>query len=254
MDDSMIEQGPKPVEKLRWMKKGTLMASALSLIVTSGCNNAEETPPELTFEPTPFATLEPTPTPFPTITPTAISTKSPEIQERVPEKFLELSDGTKIVLDSTGLPLKYTLSNGHEVFFSKTEMEKLREQATTSKEPEIIHMFPLGEDATPRITNLAFLDYIESERNERSASYADKGYSDKHPRTVILPKDVLPSEELEKRGVEIIQPENTSLHIRAGAFEKGGPLADFNKSGRKLTIVLVNGLTIDPYYMQDIKT
>ena len=74
-----------------------------------------------------------------------------------------------------------------------------------------------------------------------------------HPRTSELPKDVLSEEELKKRGIEIIQADNTNLYIREGAFAQGEPLADFNNGDRELTIVLINGPVVSPYFMSDPK-
>lgn len=74
-----------------------------------------------------------------------------------------------------------------------------------------------------------------------------------HPKTSELPKDVLSEGELKKRGVRIIQADNTNLYIREGAFAEGAPLEDHNKSGSQLTIVLVDGPSVSGYAMSHPK-
>lgn len=113
------------------------------------------------------------------------------------------------------IPIEVTLPDGKKVSLDKEEMLKSRDNAIQNKEPQLISIFPLDTSS-------------------------DFRYSSEHPKTSELPDDVLSEEELESKGVKIVQADNTDLHIRKSAFEKGGLLEDFNNTGRKLTIVLAN--------------
>lgn len=75
-----------------------------------------------------------------------------------------------------------------------------------------------------------------------------------HTVATELPADVLTSEELKQRGIEIIQADNTDLHLRKGIFEKGGLLEDYTDGSNTLTIALFNGsfnkIVTDPRYQK----
>lgn len=301
MNDSMIEQGPKPIEPLpsanalsgsaditvsnrfkklipergrqvaKIVKKSVgrtaLTAPILSLIIFSGCGNTE-TQPQITPEPTSISApnLPPTPTeihiststipiseptpiststsiPKPDATSTPIPPKSTEDTKPPTESpktteyhYMDVSDNIKVAIDKEGLPVKYIfLSTNEEVYFDKGEIKKLREKAISSKEPEIIKMFLQENPAS-----VAGFTYKETEAAQ-------------HPKTLELPKDVVSEKELEMKGITILQPENTNLSIRKGAFAKGGILEDFNNEGRKLIIIFLNGSVISPKYLNDPK-
>lgn len=202
-------------------QKTAMTASGLFLIFSSGCGNIESpiTPTTITPEPTPTFTPPPS---FPISSALSPTSESPKLLE-----YLAFHN-MKVSIDKEGIPIEYILPDGKKVSFDREEVKKLREKAISSKEPEIITMIPI-EDSSGS-------EYIPSPER---------------PRTLELPKDVLSEEELEKRGVKIIQADNTNLFVREGAFGKDALLEDFNNTDRKLTIVLVNGTWINPLYMQD---
>lgn len=222
--------------------KAALTASGLYLVVSSGCGNVENptiTPtsiPEPTpvstpvTMPTPEAVLAPIPPPAPTLRPTA--TLSPTETPKPPEPEYQdfAGDDIKITIDEEGFPVKYVLPDGKEVFFDRDEVRKIRTRAMSSNEPEIITAVLLNDKAT-----------------------VEFNYSSEKPQARQLPKDVLTKEELEKRGIEIIQADNANLYIREGAFAEGAPLEAFNKTGGKLIIALVDGPVVSSYLMSDPK-
>lgn len=244
-----------------WVKKGTLTASALFLIVASGCGNTREAESQVTPEPTPTSISSATTTPIEIPIPTsaipvsepiskseATSTPTPlkstediklpiETPKAIEYHYMDVSDDIKVAIDKEGLPAKYIiLSTGEEVYFDKEEVKKLREKAISSKEPEIIKMFLQTNPAS-----IPEFNYQESD-------------AAKHPTTPDLPEDVVSEVDLEKRGITIFQPENTNLFIREGAFAKGGIFEDFNSpEDRRLIIVFLNGSTITQKYFNDPK-
>lgn len=259
MVDSMVEDGPKTVERLqspnslsasadivisdrfnrlakkrkpliaKFATKAALTTSAFALIISSGCGNTQQTEPQVTPETTPLSTpvlpIEPTMIVRPTETPKPLE-----------YDYMDVSDDVKVAVDKEGLPVKYiVLSTNEEVYFDKEEMRKLREKAISSKEPEIIKMFLQIKPVLP-----SKFSYKESN-------------ADKHPKTLELSKDIVSEEDLRKRGITILQPENTNLFIREGAFAKGGILEDFNNEERRLNIVFLNGSTITQKYLNDPK-
>lgn len=192
--------------------------------------------PTFTPKPTPEKISVPEPTPSPSPTPKSIEVpKTPEEVARIVEyrNFEWDTVNTKVGIDKEGLPVSWILSTGEEVYFDKEEIRKLREKAISSKEPEIIKIFP--SSATKKGTGIVYKPSLE------------------HPKLTELPKDVVGEEELKKRGIEIIQADNTFLYIREGAFVKGAPLEAFKNIRRKLTIVLVNFPVISSNFMQDSK-
>jgi len=199
-------------------QKAVLAASGLYLLLSSGCGNIEM----------PFS---------------GSSHKAEPIPPSVPLKQQEnaarqlMAGNVRVEVDREGLPVEYILSDGKRVSFDREEVKKLREKAILSQEPEIITMLP-----------------VEGANSKSSESQYKP--SPEHPKVTELPEDVLSEEELGKRGVKIIQADNTSLFIRDGAFVEGSPLADFNNTGRKLTIVLLNNnsaVVDDPKYRESIE-
>ena len=122
-----------------------------------------------------------------------------------------------------GIPTGYTLFDGSPGVFNPQEVISLKEKAISSKEPQILAIFPFYG------LSFVFGDHYNPKHPEQ------------HQELQNLPEDVLSDSELLGKGVEIIQSDKTHLHIRKRAFEEDGPLADFNSTHRKLTIVLVDG-------------
>lgn len=60
-----------------------------------------------------------------------------------------------------------------------------------------------------------------------------------------LPKDVVSSEELSRRGIEVLDSQNVGFHIRHSAFEEGGLMEQYRLGGdRKLKILITDKPTI----------
>ena len=169
-----------------------------------------------------------------TTTPTETPTKAASTPEPPPKEEYQYiqSDNIKVAIDKNELPVYYVFEDGTKVNFDKEKVKKIKEKAISSKEPEIITM-------------IAVEDTGQSSKSKYEPSR-------EHPKVSELPKDVLSEKELEERGIKIIQPDNTTLYIREGAFAVGSQLADFNRSSdRKLTIVLVNGPFLSKGFMED---
>lgn len=216
------------------IQKTAVTASGLFLLVSSGCGNVENTTIPTPIDDGVTVTVtraNPTPEPdtegvtvkitrAPTITPEPTPTQKPP----EPENEYKTFDSIKVAIDKDGLPVSYLPPDGKEIKFDKVEMQNLKDRAILNKEPEIITIIdlPASKSFNPE-TNLT--DYTEM-----------------HPRVLELPKDVLSNEELQKRGVTIVQSDKTNLYIRSSAFEPNGPLADFNyPPQKKLTVVLIDG-------------
>lgn len=274
MNDSMLtEQGPRPIERTpspdalsasadiivsngfkrlrsetarkvnQWVKKGTLTASALSLILTSACGNTQQAEPQITPEPTPISI------PFvPKINPdsetivlathvpaatTKTTPQSTEIHEEQ-EYSWKTIEGVKVAFDQDSLPVKYVLPDGQEVVLDREEIKKLKEKAISSKEPEIVTI-------------------LRMDKHGSDLSLRSNKSSIEHPVLSELPDDVLSEEELTKKGVNIIQADSTHFYIRKEAFAKGALLEDFNNTGRKINIVLVDGPLVNNYFMSDAR-
>lgn len=218
-------------------KKGVVNAAlAVNLLVGAGCGNI---PKAESPSPTPTIQKGESPTPLPIVAATTTPEASPP-QPPKPEPILTsqpseikqvLPDGTEVVFDkSREIPIKYVLPNKKEVLLDQQKVREARDRAIQNKEPEII-------------------ETIEVSSKISQASNP----SPEHPTMLDKPKDVLSDEELEKKGVKIIQAINTKLFIREGAFAKGSPLAAFNNTGRKLTIALVDGPLVATNFLKDTK-
>lgn len=134
--------------------------------------------------------------------------------------------GIRVVVDKNGVPIKYKDQKGGEFPLNRDEMLKARQKAIDTKEPEIAKVI-----------------------REEIPDIVIKGRPDEILQD--LPKDVVPENELARKGVTIIQPGNTHLYVREEAFGRGAPLEQFNATGRKLKIVLVNGPVVSSRYMSD---
>ena len=208
-------------------QKVALTASGLSLLISSGCGNIERQnlPPPTT--PTPAVSELPEGMPSSTIPDLRGAPSLAESQY----KYLSVNDIKVVAIDKEGIPVFYKLPDGKKVSFDREEVDKLREEAISSGEPVIIKIFP----------------YVTKSPKDQYAPSVEP------PETLKLPADVLSEEKLKKRGIEIIQANNTNLYVRKGAFGKGAPLEIFNKISNKLTIVLIDGPVVSPYFMSDPK-
>ena len=199
------------------VQKSALTAAGLYLLVSSGCGNVESE----TVNPPSIKELTPA-------SDTLLST--PESQK--PQDYDYISfENIIVTIDKEGLPVEYVLPDGKKVSFDKELVKKLRKKAISSKEPEIISLI---------------------EDTGRTSKSKDE-LSRERPKVSELPKDILSEEELAKRGINIVQADNTNLYLREGAFAEGNPLAVFNSGDRKLTIVLVNGPFLADEFMKDAR-
>lgn len=160
--------------------------------------------------------------------------KKPAIEpSATPESVIE-TDGYEIFINGEGLPYKYRDSAGGETQFDMKLVTASRESALKHEEPEVVDLIPVPPSS-----------FISSAIS----------YSRDHPETSKLPDDVLSEVELKEHGIKIIQADNTTLSIRKGAFEEGGPLAQFDGK-RKLIIAVLDAPAViysaakDPKYDQ----
>lgn len=142
-------------------------------------------------------------------------------------------EGFDIHLNADALPVRWVDWKGIAHEFDLKTMRALKEKALASGEPEIIDLIPVNSEIKTSSTSTHF---------EKA-----------HPILKELPGDVMTDEELEARGVKIVQADRTKLYIREGAFDEGQPLAGVRKDdpNRTLTIVLFDGEFVSPFYMQD---
>ncbi|MDO8460875.1 MAG: hypothetical protein Q7S38_00360, partial [bacterium] len=215
---------------------------AFSVLTSSGCGNVDvsndiPSPPGISITkqesyPTPTEKAATPTASLPTSTPELIPTPKPT---EVPTPVVNSSyiAGVRFQSNERGIPVSYQIEKGKEIALDTKELERVKEQAIKNKEPEIFTMIRLPSNQSQQ---------------------APPANSVEHPVQKELPKDVLSFDELKKRGIEIIQADNTWLSIRKGAFEKGGPLEDYKDGAKnRLKIVLVNGPSIPKEFMKDPK-
>lgn len=158
--------------------------------------------------------------------------KKPDVVDVVttPENALEVN-GYKIFINGEGLPYKYKDPAGQETEFDIKAVQASRESALKREESEVVDLIPVPPSS-----------FISS----------TVSYSPDHPETSKLPDDVLSEAELREHGIKIIQADNTTLSIRKGAFENGGPLAQFDGK-RKLIIAVLDAPAVIYSAAQDSK-
>lgn len=144
--------------------------------------------------------------------------------EVVSENILE-SGGYRVFLDKDAVPYKYLDPEGVSTLFDNEKMKMAQTFAVENREPEVAHIISVPK---------ASLDIG-----------IPISTSTEKPFVKDLPEDVLSETELARRGVKIIQSDNTNLYIRKQAFDKEGPLAHFDGT-RKLIIVAVNSSVVVP--------
>lgn len=142
--------------------------------------------------------------------------------------------GGQIIVDGR-IPTGYVLFDGTSGVLDPAEVVRLRGLAMFKGEPQIIITLPYkGKYPLP-------------------VPFSPK-HPEQHPQLLKLPKEILSKEQLEERGIYIIQSKNTQLYIRPQAFEEDGPLARFDDGSRKkITIVFVDGPAVSKRFMQDTK-
>lgn len=159
----------------------------------------------------------------------------PDIGTRLLYEYHFIEGKFKVEINRDGLPVRCTLPDGRQIPFDLNEVLRARNLAISSKETQLISVIELPP------------------------SHPDNSSDDIFPSSSIsikesdLPKDILSRQELLKRGVNIIQPPGEmELRIRQGAFEGDGLLSSsLNKSGKNLTIVLLDAPFLSKEFMQD---
>ncbi len=128
----------------------------------------------------------------------------------------------QVGLNKDGLPISITFNNGERVPVNALNALRARKRARETGEPQVAQIFK--GPPTP-ITR----DYSKFEASEA------------HPLEKTLPPDILSKEALRKRGVEIINTDRVTLHIRESAFAENGPLGTITEPRRKIIIALLDG-------------
>lgn len=200
---------------------GLRVALLLTTLASAGCSD-QEVVATSTATAAPQGIVREIPTPVPTVEPTA-----------TPIRIKELDvEGLTLLVRGDGLDelIGYRDSLGRTIKFNQKEMEEVLRKAAVEKEPQLFHVIelPVRTDRKPE-------------------------FSLEHPVRKDLPNDVLSARKLKEKGVEIMQSDNTDLYIREGAFEEGGPLADYAKGEYNLKIVLLNSPILSEVFMRDPK-
>jgi len=150
----------------------------------------------------------------PTEAPTKPKTEQPVFQE------YPFPGGTLFINETDQIPVKVVYGKGSQartVNYDRDRMLSLRQNSEKDGFYNLVDLIDLKEPPTP------------------TPNSTDR------PIIEELLKDTLSDKELEKRGIKIIQSDNTKLYIRRSAFEEGQPLAHYQEdSKKKLTIVLLN--------------
>lgn len=185
----------------------------------------------------------PTQTPSPAkATPTidlqspATSTPAPPPESnRQPEAVQSSSSfGVNITYGSDGFPISYQVGD-QVTALDRTSILQLQDTARAQGLPQLITA-------------------IEAPEKVFFSPPEDVNPSPDRPMVDKLPADTLTPEQLSARGITIIQSKDVQLLLRQSAFLPGSSLDTFSPgAGNTLLIVLVDGPTVSPTYMQDPK-
>ena len=152
----------------------------------------------------------------PLLNPTAIPIETPT---ELPKSKTEYKSGFTLQYDESGLLTSYETKSGIIVKLDQDKVKQLKETAASSQESQIIDI--AKGDTKP-------------EYQEEFKPTFEK------PLTTEMPADIISEQELNQRGITIIQTEKgAQLSIRKAAFNKGELLAAYTKDGKnKLKIIL----------------
>ncbi len=169
----------------------------------------------------------------------AVIGREPE-RPRVTEKILP--QGVKLFINHEGLPIALVTPDGNSVRYDLDKMRETRDKSISLHEPEPIDAIKLSS-----------LDIPDEVSVDELPQTVASSVSPAKPETLSLPQDVLSSEELLQKGIEIIQAKSTNLYIRSGAFEKGEPLSGIRSTRRKMTIALLDAPIVNRAALSDPK-
>lgn len=216
-------------------QRGLRIALLATLLASAGCGNVDLSKIDLKKplgqafgKETPIAASA-TPQPRPILersTPAVPPTPTPEAEYKTYSVGL-----LTFSLGEDGIPISYKTLDGKIVKLDRNKLLEVRKKALANKEPEVFDIIPEQE-----------VKKVSSPSNSKE-----------HPVKKDLPEDVLSTDELAKRGIEIMQADNTDLYIRKGAFEKGEALADYASGKYRMKIVLLNAPVVSDVYMSDPK-
>ncbi|MFA5828354.1 MAG: hypothetical protein WC841_03290 [Candidatus Shapirobacteria bacterium] len=184
-------------------------------------------------EVSPSKTLKPTYTAIPTATPTVTSTPT-QTPEPVPsakptevfQSTIEMG-GITMFYGSSG-SIAYQIGDEPKMFIDKQEIVKARNVARKEHEYQVIALIEAPEPGPDT--------YKPSEDR---------------PLFNELPPDVVSPEDLERRGIKVINGA-VELHIREMAFDADGPLAEYQPGGqKKLIVAMVDEPTFSPDSLND---
>lgn len=159
----------------------------------------------------------------------------PDIGTKLLAEYHFTEGKIKFEVNRDGLPVRYTLPDGRQIPFDLDKVLRTRDLAISSQESQLISVVelpPFHEDTS-----------IDDIIPPSTLSMSEKE----------LPKDVLSTQELLRRKVNIIQPPGEiELRIRGEAFKNNGLLSSsMNKSGKNLTIVLLDAPFLSREFMKD---
>lgn len=163
----------------------------------------------------------------------------PSLESGLQTHEIVTPNGTRIILNDENLPIKCIAIDHKVTNFNLRDVKNIRANAMSLGEAGLLIVSKLPQISTPIIDDeirppLPLENFLS------------------HPETHSIPKDVLPTQELNERGIKIIQADATNLFIRGGAFENGEPLSAFNKNGGKeLIIVLLDSPFISGESLKD---
>jgi hypothetical protein len=138
-------------------------------------------------------------------------------------------NGFRVFFDGEEMPTHYITPGGEEVRLDRKKLLEAKRNAIQNKEIEFVKILPaeakIDEPPSPSL---------------------------EHPVLSEKPTNALSEEQLEKRGIKIVQSPHVEFFLRAPAFEEGGVFETFTEGGpRKLKIVLVDGPVAAAPFIQD---
>lgn len=154
---------------------------------------------------------------------TAIPVNTPPTPEQSSETIFWQKDGVT-VWATENVPTRWQDSSGKEGVFEREKLIEANRQAIADNEP------------------IRFADVQRVTKNIPSVATSE---AENH---VEKPANILTKEELERRGIEIIQGQDTHLHLRPGAFEPG-EILDFHTEDNppKLKVIITDKAVLNRY-------
>ena len=141
------------------------------------------------------------------------------------EEQIEINQVKLFVDKKTQLPTRYIVGE-REIRIDTKKAKAEQNKAIVSNQPQLLDMTGVAE------------------------TYQFKA-SKENPTISKLPSDCLTSDQLEQKGINIIQGTKTNFYIRKNALADGSPLSEYTDQGKKVTFVVLDAPYVDQRFALD---